>query len=79
MSLQLVNSDDEFVPIEVIARRLHNDVGWVREKIRRRCANPMPVHNVGRHLLFVWSEVTQWVRNSPRPIHAKHRKKKKAA
>jgi len=28
----------------------------------------MPVFNLGRHLLFDWAQVEQWVRNSPRPV-----------
>jgi hypothetical protein len=67
--------EDEFISIEEVARRLHADVNWVREKIRRRCPNPLPAFNVGRHLLFDWSQVAQWVRNSPRPAHARHRRR----
>jgi len=66
--------DDQFISIEEVARRLHADVPWVREKIRRRCPNPMPVFNLGRHLVFDWAQVVEWVRKSPRPIHAAHRR-----
>ena len=68
---------DQFISIEEVALRLHTDVGWVREKIRRRCPNPMPVFNLGRHLVFDWGQVAQWVRNSPRPRHAAHKRRKK--
>lgn len=64
-----------FLSIEEVAARLRADVGWVREKIRRRCPNPMPVFNLGRHLLFDWAQVEQWVRNSPRPVHAAHKRR----
>jgi len=70
---------DQFVSIEEVARRLHADVPWVREKIRRRCPNPMPVFNLGRHLVFDWAQVVEWVRKSPRPIHAAHRRSSKKA
>jgi len=70
---------DQFVSIEEVARRLHADVPWVREKIRRRCPNPMPVFNLGRHLVFDWAQVVEWVRKSPRPIHAAHRRRAKKA
>ena len=71
---------DQFISIEEVARRLHADVPWVREKIRRRCPNPMPVFNLGRHLVFDWVQVVEWVRKSPRPVHAAHpRRAKKAA
>jgi hypothetical protein len=69
----------EFISIEEVALRLHADVQWVREKIRRRCPNPMPVFNLGRHLVFDWAQVVEWVRKSPRPIHAAHRRRAKKA
>jgi hypothetical protein len=65
-----------FLSIEEVAARLRTDVGWVREKIRRRSPNPMPVYNVGRHLLFEWVKIEEWVRNSQRPKHAAHRRRK---
>jgi len=67
---------DQFISIEEVARRLHADVPWVREKIRRRSPNPMPVFNLGRHLVFDWTKVVEWVRNSPRPVHVKHMRRK---
>jgi hypothetical protein len=66
---------DQFISIEEVARRLHANVGWVREKIRRRSPNPMPVFNLGRHLVFDWQQVCDWVRKSPRPIHAAHKRR----
>jgi hypothetical protein len=69
------SSPTPFLSIEEVASRLRTDVGWVREKIRRRCPNPMPVFNLGRHLLFDWVQVEEWVRNSPRPIHAAHKRR----
>jgi hypothetical protein len=33
---------DQFIPIEEVARRLHADVTWVREKIRRRSPQHRP-------------------------------------
>jgi hypothetical protein len=72
---------EDLLPIAEVARRLHADVAWVREKCRRRCPNPIPVYNLGRHLLFDWRQVSEWIRNCPRPIHAPHvrRKNLKAA
>src|SRR5689334_6546706 len=57
---------------EEVARRLHADVSWVREKIRRRYSNPIPVYNLGWNLLFDWMQVVDWVRSSPRPVHVMH-------
>ncbi len=76
------NSED-LLPIEEIARRLcksmtlKEGVAWVREKCRRRCPNPIPVYNLGRNLLFDWIQVSEWIRSSPRPIHAAHRRRTK--
>lgn len=67
---------DDLLSIGQVAARLHADVSWVREKIRRRCPNPMPVYNLGRHLLFSWPAVCEWIRSAPRPIHAAHRRRK---
>ncbi len=74
---------DQFISIEEVSHRLHADVAWVREKIRRRSPNPMPVFNLGRHLVFDWAQVVEWVRTTGRGVaHMKHhrtRKMKKAA
>lgn len=67
----------DLLPIEEVARRLHTDVAWVREKCRRRCPRPIPVYNLGRHLVFSWSDVCDWIRSTPRPIHAAHKRRKK--
>jgi hypothetical protein len=78
-----LSAPDQFISIEEVARRLHTDVGWVREKIRRRSPNPMPVFNLGRHLVFDWAQVVEWVRTTGRgAAHMKHhrtRKMRKAA
>lgn len=66
----------DLLSIEEVAGRLKTDVGWVREKVRRRCPNQMPVFNLGRHLLFHWPSVCQWIRDCPRPVHAPHRRRK---
>jgi len=66
---------------EDVARLLRPDLSpeaglaWVREKTRRRCSNPMPVRNVGRHLLFDWVLVSDWIRESERPAHAPHKRR----
>lgn len=62
----------DLLAIDEVARRLHADIEWVRAKVRRRSPNPMPVYNLGRHLLFSWPEVCEWIRHSPRPVHAPH-------
>jgi hypothetical protein len=67
---------DDLLSIEQVAARLHANVAWVREKIRRRCPHPMPVYNLGRHLVFSWPAICEWIRNAPRPIHAAHRRRK---
>lgn len=66
---------EDLLPIEELAKRLHQTVAWVREKCRRRCPNPIPVYNLGRHLLFDWTQVSEWIRSSPRPVHASHKRR----
>jgi hypothetical protein len=68
---------ENLLDIEEVARRLRNNVAWVREKVRRRSPNPMPVYNLGRHLLFDWDQVSEWIRNSPRLKHSAHRRRTK--
>jgi excisionase family DNA binding protein len=75
-SVPLFNPDD-VLSIEEVAARLKTDVGWVREKIRRRCPNRMPAYNLGRHLLFHWPSVCAWIANCPRPVHAVHPPRRK--
>ena len=78
-SPSIVAPAEQFISIEEVASRLHADVTWVREKIRRRSPNPLPVFNLGRHLVFDWAQVVEWVRKSPRPIRAAHRRRAKKA
>jgi len=71
-------SPENLITIEELAKRLHNTEAWVREKCRRRCPNPIPVMNAGRHLLFDWVQVSEWLRILPRPTHAHHWRRKKS-
>lgn len=72
---------ENLLTIEEMAKRLRPDVpaekgiAWIREKSRRRCPNPIPAYNLGRHLMFDWVQVSEWIRNSPRPIHAAHKRR----
>lgn len=82
-------SPDDSLSIEQVAAWLRpsakpeSGVAWVREKIRRRCANQMPVRNMGRALLFSRIEITNWLQSLERPRHVAHpsrrKKMKKAA
>lgn len=67
---------DDLLSLQEVASRLKTDVGWIREKVRRRCPNPMPVYNMGRALIFSWAEVCEWIRKCPRPIHAAHKRRR---
>jgi hypothetical protein len=75
---------ENLITIEEMARRLRPDVpqekgiAWVREKTRRRSPNPIPAYNLGRHLMFDWILVSEWIRNTSRPIHSAHRRRKSA-
>ena len=35
--------------------------GWVIEKSRRRCANPLPCMRIGKYVRFHWPEVSAWL------------------
>lgn len=76
-------SPEDALSIEQVAAWLRpgvsEGIAWVREKIRRRCANPIPVRNMGHALLFSKIEITNWLQNLERPRHAAHppRRKKK--
>lgn len=39
---------------------------------------PIPVHNLGRHLLFDWVQVSEWIRNTPRPVQTRHVRRQKS-
>lgn len=70
------------ITIQEVARRLRPDdppekgVPWVREKVRRRSPNPMPCYNLGKHLMFDWIKISDWVRESARPVHAPHNRRR---
>jgi hypothetical protein len=68
---------ENLIPIEELAKRLHQTESWVREKCRRLCSNPIPVYNLGRHLLFDGVQISEWIRNTTRPIHVRHRCRKR--
>lgn len=69
---------NDLLPIEQVAARLHVEVSWVREKVRRRCPNPLPCFNLGRHLLFDWAAVSDWIRETGRGVpHMKHQRARK--
>lgn len=73
---------------EDVARLLRPDLplerglSWLREVTRRRKVNAMPCRNIGRHLVFDWQLVSEWIRNCPTHIvHSAHppRRRKKLA
>jgi hypothetical protein len=70
---------ENLIPIEELAKRLDQTESWVREKCRHRCSNPIPVYNLGRHLLFDWVLISEWIRNTPRPIHVRHTCRKRTS
>lgn len=68
----------DLISLEEVAKRLHQDTNWVRSKVRPRSPNPMPVRNLGRHLIFSWTEVSEWIRRSPTRLkHAAHPPRRK--
>ena len=73
----MTSPQEEFLTAEMVAAKLHQTIAWVSEKCRRRSPNPIPYHNVGRHRLFLYSEVFAWVLNAPKVIHSRHRRRTK--
>jgi excisionase family DNA binding protein len=68
----------DLLPIEEVAKRLHVEVTYIREKVRRRSPNAMPCYNLGRHLLFSWPDVCAWIRETGRGApHMKHHRTRK--
>jgi hypothetical protein len=72
-----LSSSEDFLTGELIAEKLHHTAEWVESKCRRRSPNPIPFHNVGKHRLFLWSEIHAWVMNSPKVIHSPHHRRTK--
>lgn len=67
---------DDLLSLEQLTERLHATPSWIRENIRRRCPNPLPTFNVGRRLIFSWTQVSEWARNSSCPIQAPHHRRR---
>ena len=52
---------ENIITTEILAERLHVDVPWVYEKLRKGRANPLPVFRIGRYLRFDWKAVCAWL------------------
>lgn len=79
-ALQIVRppqEDEDFFTAEMVAAKLHQTAQWVESKCRRRSTYPIPFHNIGNHRLFLMSEVREWVLNSPKVVHSRHRRRTK--
>jgi hypothetical protein len=57
--------NSEILAPEDVATLLGVDVGYVFEKTRSRCSNPLPSHSLGRYLRFFKSEVLAWLAAQP--------------
>ena len=69
---------ENLIPIEELAKRLHQTESWVRE-VPPPLFESGPSYKLGRHLLFDWVRISEWNRNTPRPIHARHRCRKRTS
>lgn len=47
---------------EELAGRLKVDVGWIYEKRRPRCKNPIPAIPMGKMIRFDWDKIVEWLR-----------------
>ena len=44
-----------------LAARLKVSVGWIKEKRRPRCKNPIPALPIGGELRFDWQAIQKWL------------------
>ena len=44
-----------------LAARLKVSVGWIKEKRRPRCKNPIPALPIGGELRFDWQTIQKWL------------------
>jgi hypothetical protein len=51
----------ELLTPDELAGRLKVTVGWIYEKRRPRCANPLPAIPMGRTIRFDWDSVVAWL------------------
>jgi hypothetical protein len=51
----------EILTPEELAQRLKVTVGWVKEKRRPRCPNPIPAIPIGKAIRFDWNRVVEWL------------------
>jgi hypothetical protein len=51
----------EILSPQDLAARLKVPVGWISEKTRSRCKNPIPCKPMGRYVVFDWDEVVKWL------------------
>jgi hypothetical protein len=72
----------EILNAEELAARLKVPVGWISEKTRSRCKNPIPCKPMGRYVVFDWDEVVKWLEglsNIGRPTRRVTRAESKSA
>jgi hypothetical protein len=44
----------ERIDARELARRLNLPVSWVRDRVRRRCLDPIPHERHGKYVRFLW-------------------------
>jgi excisionase family DNA binding protein len=59
----VVNPADILTP-EQLAQRLQVPRGWIVEKCRTRCQNPIPFFRIGRYVRFSWPAVASWLEST---------------
>jgi len=52
---------------EQLAQRLSVRRGWVTEKCRVRCQNPIPHFRIGKYIRFSWPVVSAWIESTATP------------
>lgn len=55
--------ENKMMTVDQVAEKLQVPVSWVYDRTRKRKAskNPIPAHNVGKHLRFYEHEIEEWL------------------
>jgi len=63
----MIQPSDLLTPDE-LAARLKVSRGWVTNKTRHRCLNPVPHFRIGKYVRFSWPAVSAWLESTAPPV-----------
>jgi len=55
---------ENILTADELAARLKVTRGFITEKLRTSCANPIPVLKIGRYCRFHWPDVCVWLESA---------------